>query len=233
MGELTKYRSFLANQPLLHDLPADDLDRLAARAAIRDYAAGDTVFAKGDPGTALMTVIEGRIRISSYSDDGREIVLAVFGPGEMFGEIAVIDGGERTADAVAIEPTALLVLNRRDVFPILRSNPATCIRLLEMMCERMRHTDEQIEDFNFLQLKRRLAKRLLSLCDSFGENAESGVQIGISLPQHLLASMMGTSREAVNKQLRSWEDAGLIDVRRGTITVIDRTSLERLVETSE
>lgn len=234
MGETKEtVRAVLSRHYLLRHAPVPELDRLADLATTRRFAAGDTVFVKGDPGTSMMAVLEGRIRISSISEEGREVMLAVFGPGDVFGEIAMIDGGERTADAVALEPTLLLVLTRREFMPFLERNPKVCIKLLEMLCKRFRQTDEQIEDFNFLHLRSRLAKRLVFLAEQYGAKAHDGTQITIPLPQHLLASMMGTSREAVNKQLRGFEEAKLIDVRRGNVTVLDRHGLERIVSDHE
>lgn len=222
-------RAALAQHFLLKDLSPEDLDRVGELATTRWYQAGQPVFMKGDPGTAMMAVLSGRIRICAYSADGREVVLNVINPGEVFGEIALIDGGERTADAFAMEATELLCLSRRDFLPYLERNPEVCIKLLTIICQRLRSTSEQLEDLNFLDLRCRLAKRLLYLAAVHGEPTAKGIHIGVRLPQHLLASMIGTSREAVNKQLRDWEAKGFIDVRRGSVTILDRSSLEAVV----
>lgn len=185
---------------------------------------------KGDPGNAMMAVLSGRVRICSYSTEGREVVLNVIGAGEVFGEIAMLDGGPRTADAFAMEKTELLVLSRRDFLPFLEKNPAVCVRLLQVLCERLRWTSAQVEDFFFLDLRGRLAKRLLFLADHYGEKAAKGEQTAVRFSQNLLASMVGTSREAVNKQLRAWEEGGLIDLKRGNITILDRAALEDEIE---
>lgn len=231
MGEtMGLVRNILAGHPVLGALPTEDLDRLAQRVITRTYRPGQSVFMKGDPGTTLMAVLRGRVRISCIAADGREIVLAVLDPGEVFGEIAMIDGGERTADAVALEDAELLILHRRDFLPVLEANPRLALRLLEILAGRLRRTDQQIED-NYLPLRPRLAKRLLFLADHYGKPVENGtgVQIAIRLPQTLLASMVGTTREAVNKQLGEFRNAGLIDMGRGTITVRDRDGLEEVV----
>lgn len=222
-------KAALAQHFLLKDLSPEDLERVGELATTRWYSSGQPVFMKGDPGTAMMAVLSGRIRICAYSADGREVVLNVINPGEVFGEIALIDGGERTADAFAMETTELLSLSRRDFLPYLERNPKVCIKLLTIICQRLRSTSEQLEDLNFLDLRCRLAKRLLYLAALHGEGTASGIHIGVHLPQHLLASMIGTSREAVNKQLREWEAKGLIDVRRGSITILDSPSLEAVV----
>jgi CRP-like cAMP-binding protein len=222
-------KAALAQHFLLKDLSPEDLQRLGELATTRWYRAGQPVFMKGDAGTAMMAVLSGRIRICAYSADGREVVLNVINPGEVFGEIALIDGGERTADAFAMETTELLTLSRRDFLPYLERNPKVCIKLLTILCQRLRSTSEQLEDLNFLDLRCRLAKRLLYLAALHGEGTAKGIHIGVRLPQHLLASMIGTSREAVNKQLRDWEGKGFIDVRRGSITILDRPSLQAVV----
>jgi CRP-like cAMP-binding protein len=214
---------------LLKHLPESDLDRLGQLAVTRTYQSGEPVFLKGDQGSAMMAVLSGRVRICSYSADGREVVLNVINPGEVFGEIALIDGGERTADAFAMEATDLLILSRRDFLPYLEKNPQLCVQLLEVICRRLRSTSEQLEDLNFLDVRSRLAKRLLFLANRHGEVSEQGIRINVRLSQHMLASMIGTSREAVNKQLRAWEGKGLIDVRRGSITILDREGLEKVI----
>lgn len=229
---LEDVRSVLAQHFLLRQMPATDLDRLSNLAVRRTYKKDEPVFLKGDPGNSMMAVLSGRVRICTYSVDGREVVLNVINAGEVFGEIALIDGGERTADAFAMEATELLVLGRRDFLPFLIRNPELCVKLLEMLCLRLRWTSEQLEDFNFLDLRARLAKRLLFLGNRHGEQTSQGILINVRLPQHLLASMIGTSREAVNKQLRAWEEEGLIDVRRGTVTIQDQDGLRQIVEES-
>ncbi|MBK8208977.1 MAG: Crp/Fnr family transcriptional regulator [Rhodospirillales bacterium] len=223
-------KGILGEHFMLKHLPPSDLDQLAQMASTRHYKSGEPIFLKGDPGTAMMAVLAGRVRICAYSAEGREVVLNVISPGEVFGEIALIDGGERTADAFAMEPTELLVLTRRDFLPFLARNPEVCIRLLEVMCRRLRWTSEQLEDVNFLDLRSRLAKRLIYLWDHHSEKQGDSKQRGVRIQQHTLAAMIGTSREAVNKQLRSWEVDGMIDVGRGSIVVLDRSRLERIVD---
>jgi CRP/FNR family cyclic AMP-dependent transcriptional regulator len=223
-------KAILSQHFLLKNLSDADLSRLAEMATMRSYQSNEVVFLKGDPGNAMMAVLSGRIRISSYSPEGREVVLNVMYPGEVFGEIALIDGGERTADAFAMEPSQLLVLSRRDFLPFLEHNPQVCVKLLEVMCQRLRWTSAQVEDFFFLDLRSRLAKKLLYLLDRRGDTTASDGQTHVRINQQMLAGMIGTSREAVNKQLRAWEEAGVIDVKRGVITVLKRDVLARTVE---
>lgn len=223
----------LAEHFLLKHLRPEDMERLARFAKTRRFKAKEPVFMKGDPASGMMAVSKGRVRISSYSSDGREVVLNVINPGEVFGEIALIDGGERTADAVAMEETELIILERRDFVPFLERNPELCITLLKVMCKRLRQTSEQLEDFSFLDLRTRLAKRLLDLAEDHGEQEGEGIRISLNLSQRVLGAMMGTSREAVNKQLRAWEDEDLIKLRRGSVTILDTEQLQLIVDASD
>lgn len=222
-------RDLLGQHFLLKHLAAAELDQLARMAITRLCRANEAVFLKGDPGNSMMAVVHGRVRICSYSSEGREVVLNVINPGEVFGEIALIDGGSRTADAFAMDATELVVLSRRDFLPFLERNPQVCIKLLVVLCERLRATSAQVEDFFFLDLRSRLAKRLLAAADHAANNGAGGDPGTVRLSQHMLASMIGTSREAVNKQLRAWEEAGLIALKRGAITIVKRQRLEEIV----
>jgi len=226
-------KTVLAKHFLFEQLSADNLEALTKLALMRTYGKSEVVFMKGDAGDALMAVLSGCVRICSYSADGREVVLNVMNPGEVFGEIAMLDGGPRTADAFAMEKTELLILARRDFMPFLERNPQISVKLLQVMCERLRWTSSQVEDFFFLHLGPRLAKRLLHLSEHQQNKTDVSEQSAIRFPQHVLASMIGTSREAVNKQLRAWQEAGFIDIQRGSITLVDREALEDLVDEGE
>jgi CRP/FNR family transcriptional regulator, cyclic AMP receptor protein len=229
MGMRQAARDVLGRHFLLKHLAADDLDRLAELARARSYAADQTIFLKGDPGTSLMAVQSGRVRICSQAADGREIVLNVMVPGDIFGEIALLDGGPRTAAAYADQPTTLIVINRSDFFAYLNRTPSASARLIEILCHRLRWVSEQFEDLNFCDLRSRLAKRLLHLADTGGHAGHASGPPTVRITQHMLAGMMGNTRQAVNRVLRTLEADGLIQRRRGAIVLLDR---ERLAETA-
>lgn len=219
----------LTEHPLLGQLPPETARHVRAVVTTRTYRPNEAIFLKGDDGNALMAVLSGRVRICSYSAEGREVVLNVMRPGDVFGEIAMIDGGQRTADAFAMETTELLILARRDFLPVVEQHPAVALRLLAVLCERLRRTSGQVEDYFFLDLRCRLAKCVLQLARERDADPGLGGATTVRVSQHMLASMIGTSREAVNKQLRIWEAMGVIALKRGSITVLTPDALATIV----
>jgi CRP/FNR family transcriptional regulator, cyclic AMP receptor protein len=223
-------RTLLREHVLLRDLPEDELDKLGTLAKVRTFDAGQTIFMKGDKARGMMVVLEGGVRIGASSPEGKEVVLNTIHPGEVFGEIALIDGVERTADAVTMEPTELLILDRKDFLPYLESQPKVCVRLLQLMCKRIRTTSEQLEDFSFLDLRRQIAKRLCFLAETDYAEPDGQGGIVIKITQHDLGAMMGTTREAVNKQLRLMIDEGLIEQQRGAIILHNPDNLNSILD---
>lgn len=209
----------LAKHRLFANIDPADLIALAGRATIRLFRADELIFQKGDPGNGIISVLSGSVRICCFSEDGDEVVLGIMQPGELFGEIGLIDGGERTAHAYACETTKLLILHRRDVMPFLERNPRACLELLDIAAQRLRTSSVRFEDFFFLDVRTRLAKLLVSLANKDGAKGLNEGMPNICISQQQLANMIGTSRQAVNKQLREWENAGLIRLHHRSITV--------------
>jgi CRP-like cAMP-binding protein len=153
---------------LFGKLSASEIDSLISYSRVERYPAGREIFAKGSPGPSLVAVLRGNIKISSLSNEGKEIVFNIINAGEIFGEIAVLDGEERSADATAMTDCELLVLNRRDFVHVLENRADLCMIMLRILCQRLRQTSEQVEDVMFRHLESRLAKRLLHLAESVG-----------------------------------------------------------------
>jgi CRP-like cAMP-binding protein len=209
--------SLLRNHPLFSDLPPAVIAHLASYMKTRKVARGATIFAKGDPGTGLMGVLTGTVKVSVASADGKDIVLNVFREGEIFGEIALLDGRPRTADAVAMSDCELAMIERRDFVPFLKDRPDVTLKFIEILCSRLRRTSEQVQDVTFLNLPARLAKALLQLTNSADGNVPRQ-KIGIT--QRELSQMIGRSRESTNKQLRAWAKRGWIKLERGGLVVV-------------
>jgi len=209
--------SLLRNHPLFRDLPVSAIERLGSYMKTRKVPRGTTIFSKGDPGSGLMGVLAGAVKVSAASAEGKDIVLNVFREGDVFGEIALLDGRPRTADAIAMSDCELVVIERRDFVPFLSSNPDVTLKLIEILCSRLRHTSEQVQDVTFLNLPTRLAKTLLELTAA-KESAEPKRKVAIT--QREISQMIGRSRESTNKQLRAWAKRGWIRLERGGVTVM-------------
>ncbi len=214
---------------LLGKLNEHEVDALLRYSRVERYPAGEEIFAKGSPGNSLMIVLRGRVRISSISLAGREIVLNIIDVGEIVGEIATLDGGERSGDAVAIDDCELLVLNRRDFMPFLENHVDICLILIKILCKRLRRTSEQVEDLSFRHLEGRIAKALLQLSQRSGRPEVEGRLLELHLSQSELGNIVNCSRESVNKQLQAWQKAGFIDLAKGSIVIHDPAALEQLI----
>ncbi|HEX5211503.1 MAG TPA: Crp/Fnr family transcriptional regulator [Pseudolabrys sp.] len=222
--------SLLRSHPFFKALDNQIVDRLAPRALTRQVKKGTLLFRKGDAGTNLYAVSAGAVRVSAPSDEGKDTVFNLIVPGEIFGEIAFLDGGPRTADAVMIESGELVVIERRDFLPLLRDYPELAVRLLEILCGRLRHTSEQIEDVVFLKLKARLAKALLYLHERFSSERQKTMKV----TQREISQLVGASRESANKQLRKWQRQKWVKLERGGLSILSPDALRRLVsENSE
>jgi CRP/FNR family transcriptional regulator, cyclic AMP receptor protein len=227
-GSTLSQRQVLRSSRLFERLGDSESDALLAHAAIARYAEGDQVFAKGDPGSSMMAVLQGRVTISAPSPDGRQMVLTIMRAGEVFGEIALLDGKERTADATAMTDCELLVVPRRSLLSLLERRPDLCIGLMIVLCERLRRTNEQVEDLAFLDLEARIAKVLLRLAEENGDVAPPGRPVGVKISQRALGELVGGSRESVNKHLQDWKRSGIIAIEKGSIVVRDLEALAEL-----
>ncbi|WP_448192234.1 Crp/Fnr family transcriptional regulator [Azospirillum sp. sgz301742] len=223
----------LAGHFLLKHLERDELRRLAASARLSHHAKNATIFQKGDPGDSMMAVIRGRVKICSHSLDGKELVLSIVNKGGLFGEIALLDGEPRTADAVALEETDLLILDRAQLMPLLTGRPDVAFRIIGVLCKRLRATSEHLEDTLFLEASSRFARALKRLASAFGRPAAEGVRLDIKLSQQQLGCLVGVSRESINKLLNEWQRAGVIQMTSGYITILDQDALEEISESCE
>ncbi|NFV79223.1 Crp/Fnr family transcriptional regulator [Magnetospirillum aberrantis] len=209
--------------PLFSGLPREALAGLVARTKVLRLAPRQFLFHKGDPGDALYIVVQGEIQIGVITKDGRQVSFAQLRPGQIFGEIAVFDDGPRTADASAVSESVVLSLGRKDVLNYLDEYPSHAVRMIGTLCQRVRSADQLIEDLLFMSLPARVAKCLLALCD-LQPNAALPVTVRIS--QQDLADQMSVSRESINRLLSKWEQADVVALSRGHITIKARHALE-------
>lgn len=221
----TDKKALLRSHPFFRGLDNRIVEALVLRAVTRKVKRGTLLFRKGEPGSSLHVVCAGAVRVSAPSEQGKDAVFSLFVPGEIFGEIAFLDGHPRTADAVMIEAGELIVIERRDFLPILRDYPDLALRLLEVLCGRLRRTSQQLEDVIFLGLEARLAKALLYLY----ERSPSQPAQKLKVTQRDVSQLIGISRESTNKQLRSWQRRKWLKLERGGMTILAPDALRRLV----
>src|SRR6266436_8067557 len=219
----------LTNCTLFAGLSADERAAVVALARIRTFNAGETIFSIGSPGEQMMALLSGAIRISVTSSDGKELLLAIIQPGEVFGELAILDNKERSADAVAETACTVAMLDRRDILSFFERNPSAWPNLVKVLCQRLRHTDQVFAEVALLQLPAKLAKSMLRLLDLDGTFAPRKTPI-IRYSQRELANMVGGTRESVNRCLRNWQRNGIVQITEGSIIITNRPALEQMAE---
>jgi CRP/FNR family cyclic AMP-dependent transcriptional regulator len=212
----------LRGSHLFAGMPADALQTLALGMKQRQACPTEAIFLRADEASALFAILVGQVQIVIGSTDGREHVLRILGPGEMFGEIGVLDGRPRSADAIAITRCRLLLLERRNLLELVMSQPAVAIGLIGILCERLRDTTTRVEGLIFHTLSERLASALLSL----GKGKAFAL---VNVTQTELGHMTGVTRESVNKKLREWQAAGLVALQAGRVRIMDSDRLKRLL----
>jgi CRP-like cAMP-binding protein len=217
--------SYIRDLPLLARLPDDDLKALASRGRVRRFNAGSTIFHEGDPGDAMYVVVDGKLRMSRLSGSGTEATLALIGAGDCTGELALFDGRPRSATATAMQATRVFVVSRDDFINWVKERPSAALALLETLSLRIRRTNEIVTDLVFLDLPHRLAKHLLTLAAGHADGGGSSRRPRLQVTQSELASMLGVSRESVNKQLNQFAREGWITLSRGAVIIDDSEAL--------
>ena len=215
----------LRKHPIFCDLDPEAFEQLGRYAKHATLKRGATIFSKGDPGNSLIAVISGTVKISISSPDGRNAILNLIGSGEIFGEVAVLDGQARTADAIANTNCEIFVIDRREFLPFVRSQPALAMKFIELLCTRLRWTSDQFEQVILQDLPGRLASALIRLTERHKE-AQGGRTIVVT--QQEISEMVGMSRESINKQLRAWALRNWVRLEHGAIVVLDAESLREI-----
>ena len=219
--------SVLRQHPTFCDLDSDALDQLSRYAKYTALKRGATLFSKGDPGNSLYVVISGTVKISVSSPDGRNAILNLIGPGEVLGDMAVLDGQARSADATAHTNCEIYVIDRRDFLPFVRSQPDLSMKFIKLLCARLRRTSDQVEQIILQDLPGRLASALLGLTEKRKREPKGST---IAITQQEISEMVGMTRESINKQLRAWATRDWVRLEHGAIVVLDFASLRELAE---
>ena len=219
--------SVLRQHPIFRDLAPEALDQLCRCAKHTALKRGATIFAKDDPGNHLYAVISGTVKISITSPEGRNTILNFIGPGELFGEMAVLDGEPRSADATANTNCEIFTIDRRDFLPFVLSQPTLGMKIILLLCKRVRWTSDMAEQLNRRDLPGRLANSLLGLTETCRFDTKSRT---IAITQQEVSEMVGMCREGVNKQLGAWALRKWVRLEHGAIVVLDASALRELAE---
>jgi CRP-like cAMP-binding protein len=219
--------SVLRKHPIFAGLEPEALDQLCRYARHSTLKRGATLFSKGDPGNSLYAVISGTVKMSISSPDGRNAILNIIGPGEIFGEIALLDGRARSADAIANSNCELFVIDRREFIPFVKEQPALAMKFIELLCERLRWTSDQVEQIILQNLPGRLASALLRLSEKHKSEPQGRT---IAITQQEISEMVGMTRESINKQLRAWATRNWVRLEHGAIVVLNAEMLRELAE---
>jgi CRP-like cAMP-binding protein len=213
-------RKLLSGSSLFCELSPDELDTLAAVAEPRRFEARQIIIEQGSRGTEMYALWHGKLKVARNTDDGREVTLAILEAGDVFGELAMLDGGARTATVETLEACELLILRRNDVIGFLENHPKVMRQLIQELCARLRSVDEKVQDTLFLPLAPRLGKALKALAEQHGDASGNGIRIDLKLTQQEIANLVGASRESVNKQLNAWQEAGMVQMEGGYIALL-------------
>ncbi|MEP6839659.1 MAG: Crp/Fnr family transcriptional regulator [Bradyrhizobium sp.] len=219
--------SVLRKHPYFADLEPEAFDQLCRYAKHSTLKRGATLFSKGDQGISLYAVISGSVKISISSPDGRNAILNIIGPGEIFGEIALLDGGARSTDATANTNCELFTVDKREFIPFVRSQPTLAMKFIELLCTRLRRTSDQVEQVILQNLPGRLASALLRLTEK--EKLEPQGRT-VAITQQEISEMVGMTRESINKQLRAWAARDWVRLEHGAIVVLKAELLQTLVD---
>ena len=208
----------------LSDADAWELIRLSRQESAPTRHA---VFQVGQPGDSLHIVLEGRVKVSLLSEEGKEAILSILGAGEVFGEMSLFDGEPRSATVTTMEPCRFMVLRRQVFLPFLEKRIHVMLELIAEVSRRLRATNTLVGNLSFLNLSARLARILLNLVQQYGKVTPQGIVIGLKLSQEELGHLVGVSRESVNRQVRLWVETGLIGYDHGTLIVLNSDALFR------
>jgi len=213
--------------PLFAALDDEAAEALHANMVRTELSRSEVLFHEGDPGDRLYVIVEGKVKLGRTSGDGRENLLAILGPGEMFGELSLFDPGPRNATATAVSDAVLIGLGSEDLINWLTGRPDVSRQLLRALARRLRRTNENLADLVFSDVPGRVAKALLDLSERFGRPTDDGLRVAHDLTQEELAQLVGASRETVNKALADFASRGWLRLEARAVVLLDIDRLRK------
>ncbi|GAB3105063.1 MULTISPECIES: Crp/Fnr family transcriptional regulator [Isoptericola] len=213
--------------PLFADMESEETKALFESMVPVELTRGDVLFREGEPGDRLYVIAQGKIKLGRRSSDGRENLLSILGPGEMFGELSLFDPGPRTATASSVSDALVYELRHQALVQWIAAHPSVATTLLGALARRLRRTNETLADLVFSDVPGRVAKALLDLSARFGEPNDDGIRVAHDLTQEELAQLVGASRETVNKALADFATRGWVRREGRAVVLLDIDRLER------
>jgi CRP/FNR family transcriptional regulator, cyclic AMP receptor protein len=227
-----RVRPFLKSHTFFGGLPDPALDALIERGHTKAYTKGDVIYRRGEPGDSLMVILSGRIKVTNVSANAKEVVLNFLGAGDINGEIAALDGKERSADAVALEPCEIFAVYARDLVPTLTAHPEALLEIIQLLCDKLRSASAIIED-STLEMRGRTAKGLLRLAQQHGRTSKEGIRLGLAVSQTELGAYLGLSRANVSRQLAQLREANVIKIDGAQIVIADEEGLSMIAAAAD
>ncbi len=221
-----RIRATIARAPLFAALPISAIEDLTSRVSVRRVPVNSAVVSQDEPGDSMFVIMNGRVKVVIFGENGREVTLSILRPGDSFGEMSLFDGSPRSANCVAIEPTTLLVLSREDLMRHVQAQPRTALNLLGEMARRLRRADETIAQLALCDVNERLIFRLVALGREEGSESPEGLTVRRRPTQQELANMIGSCRETISRAFNQLARDGLI-IPKGRSLVVTPALIER------
>lgn len=222
-------KAALQHVPLFSDLDEADLGVLAELCKVRAFPKANVIFYEDDPGTSCYVVLSGKVKIVVNADDGREHILGMLGPNDFFGEMSLIDGEPRSASAIAVEDSRLLMVSRDEFVKLLRQNPDLTLKLLVALSQRLRAADRNMESLAFLSAPGRVSRLILELGDRQGRNEGADIVVDHTMTRQELASLAGTSRETLTRVIMDYQERGFIELDKNRLVIKNAAKLRELM----
>lgn len=220
----------LSQIPIFQKLTPPELERLRGIVKRTRFPRDTVMFFQGDPSDSLHLILSGSVKVYQTSEQGRQRILKILGPREIVGELAMLDGQPRSATVAALDDTATVSISRRDFEKFVAERPEFLWKVVESLCEKVRHVSGEMMEMSFREVPYRLLRALAQLCEQHRQASPEGTRIAIRLTSADLAGMVGTSRENVSRLLAQFQEEGLVRMERGQLVVPDAKALVRALE---
>jgi CRP-like cAMP-binding protein len=218
MSELSEFLKYV---PIFSELPDDAIERISKIGYVKNFDKESIILMEDEDGSAMFFIIEGKVKITRISSDGKEVILSVLGKSEFFGEMAILDGLSRSATVIALEPSKLFIIHRNEFLELLTKHPEISIPLLQELTSRLRTADMKIKSLSLKDAERKVATVVLQLADTQGKVRGGIVEIDEMPLQQDLANMAGTSRETISRTLHAFAKKGIIEMEGSKLRIID------------